>query len=166
MELFLNGRTQGKRESKDALLWDIPFEQGELKALTWRKGLPPVECVVRTAGSPKRLKLSHCSESKITSGGDLAYVTCELLDADGNPVPLADNHVSFTLEGPALLRALDNGDPFDTSPFQGTCSRQAFHGKCMAILATDKKAGRISVSAHSDGLLSDTIVIESKSAQA
>lgn len=159
VELFLNGRSLGVRAAKDGLDWNVPFAPGELKAVA-DGGL--AACVVRTAGEPRQLRLSAFPASIMAGGGDMAYIRCELLDAAGTPATQADTIVNFEVEGPAILRALDNGDPFDITPFQGGRGRKAFHGGCVAMVAAGKEPGNILVKARAEGLPPATVAIASR----
>lgn len=160
VSLFLNDREIGVRQAEDGFTWDIGFEPGELKAVGMMEGKSAAEYVIRTSGDPHRLRLTEYGESRLAySFGDLAYITCEVLDSDDIPVPLADNRIRFEIQGPARLRALDNGDPFDAIPFQGVAERRAFHGKCLALVEFEKEGGKIAVTARTDGLLPGEIMI-------
>jgi beta-galactosidase len=44
-------------------------------------------------------------------GEDVAVVTVETLDKDGNAVPVASNQVQFDLTGPGRILGVGNGDP-------------------------------------------------------
>ena len=69
------------------------------------------------------------------------------------------NKIRFTIEGPASILAVDNGDPMSLEPFRG--ARSAFNGKCLLILKSTKDQGRISISADSENLEGSTIEVDS-----
>jgi len=67
-------------------------------------------------------------------------------------VPDAASLVRFTVEGPGVIVATDNGDPSDMTIFSST-ERKAFSGLALAIVRFHPGAdGTIRVSAHSEGL--------------
>jgi beta-galactosidase len=73
------------------------------------------------------------------------------VDADGVVVPTSDALVRFTVEGPAHLLAVGNGDPTDHSPYQAR-ERRAFHGRLLAMIQSTRDPGSVRVTARADGL--------------
>jgi beta-galactosidase len=56
---------------------------------------------------------------------------------------------------------VDNGDPVCHEPYQGS-ERSAFHGKCLVIVRSTRRAGLIKITAASDGLKNGTVSVKSK----
>lgn len=46
---------------------------------------------IRTAGEPKKIRLTPDRNTLNADGKDLSFVTVEIVDAEGNLCPLADN---------------------------------------------------------------------------
>jgi beta-galactosidase len=138
------------------LRWnEVPYEPGELKAIAYRNGEKIGEAVVRTAGAPTKLRLTADRTELNATGDDLCYVLVEALDKDGTLCPLADNRVTFTIDGPAEIAAVGNGNPMSFEPFVAD-NRKLFNGKAMLILRTmEGKPGSIRIVAKSDGLTED-----------
>jgi beta-galactosidase len=133
------------------LTWDVPYEPGVLRAVGKRNGEVVVTQEVRTAGSAAALRLS-VDRSEIRAGiRDVAHVEVAVVDADGVVVPTANDLVRFTVEGPARLLAVGNGDPTDHSPYQAQ-ERRAFHGLLLAMIQSTNEAGVVQVRAQADGL--------------
>jgi beta-galactosidase len=135
------------------LRWDdVLYEPGELRAVAYRGGRKVGEATVRTAGPPAKLRLTPDRTELAPTGDDLCYVLVEALDRDGVLCPLADNQVTFSLDGPADIAAVGNGNPMSYESFQAD-TRQLFHGKAMLILRTrEGGVGQIRVKATSRGL--------------
>lgn len=135
------------------LRWDdVAYEPGELKAVAYRDGKKIGETVTRTAGPPAQLRLLPDRTQLSADGDDLSFVLVEALDKDGVPCPLADNLVHFSLDGPAEIAAVDNGNPMSFESFQSD-QRKLFNGKAMLIVRTKAGAtGPIRIRATSDGL--------------
>jgi hypothetical protein len=135
------------------LRWnDVEYEPGELKAVAYRGGKPIGEAIVRTAGPPSQLRLTPDRTKLTADGDDLSFVLVEALDKDGVLCPLADNLVTFSIDGPAEIAAVDNGNPMSFEPFQ-TDERKLLHGKAMLILRTKAGgAGPIRIRAAAEGL--------------
>jgi beta-galactosidase len=137
------------------LRWNaVAYEPGELKAVAYRDGKPLGEAVVRTAQAPAKLKLTPDRTELDATGDDLSYVLVEAFDDAGAPCPLADNLVTFTVEGPAEIAAIGNGNPMSFESFQSD-RRHLFNGKAMLIVRTlEGRDGPIRIRASSEGLAS------------
>jgi beta-galactosidase len=135
------------------LRWnEVPFEPGELKAVAYRDGKQIGAAIMRTAGEPAELRLTPDRTELAADGDDLCYVLVEAFDNDGVPCPLADNEVTFIIDGPAVIAGVGNGNPMSFEPFQAN-KRKLFNGKAMLILRTiEGKPGEIHVRATSEGL--------------
>lgn len=169
-ELFLNGRSLGKRckdpkspnsAERYRLMWmDVPYAPGEIKAVVYREGKVIGEAVRKTAGAPSALKLTPDRTRLLANGEDLCYILVEAFDAAGNPCPLADDLVRFSVEGAAVLEAVDNGNPQSLESFMAP-QRKLFYGKAMLILRTTEQSGKIRVTAQSAGMQSAQAEMES-----
>lgn len=160
--LWINDHCLGARHAVDGLVWDAPFVPGVLKAVGTTNAGVPCEHVVRTAGAPARLRLNREPVPPTHPDPDRAtvYIACDVVDAQDFPAPLADTEIRFETRGGVKLLALDNGNPFDTTPFQGGNTRRAFHGKCLAIVENARSATG-TLTARADGLQSDTLELNS-----
>lgn len=75
-----------------------------------------------------------------TKGGLFLFKTIlqqrkiEVIDKDGNVVPLADNERSVTVSGNATLQALGNADIKDEDPYFDSVHR-AWKGTCVSYSA-------------------------------
>jgi beta-galactosidase len=99
-----------------------------------------------TAGNATQL----CLTPDWVFGEDLFYFTADILDKNGNPVPDADNLLSFSVKGPMEIVATDAGDPTSHVPFYST-SLPAFHGKASVILRRTGE-GPVTVTVKGKGL--------------
>ena len=179
-ELFLNGRSLGTKtkakpekktkgdrledvEARYRLRWDVPFEEGELTAVSLDASGAPVDTVfVRTAGEPAGIRLEYDGRRIVADGEDLAYVTVSIVDADGNLCPLSDAQVSFEVRGPGSFRACANGDPTNVELFH-VPSMHAFNGRLTAIVQSSaEEAGKIILRASSPGLQTESLTIRSQ----
>ena len=86
----------------------------------------------------------------------------DVVDANGVRVPDANNMIKFTVEGPAEIVAVDNGDQCCHESFRGT-QHSAFNGKCLCIIRSIKgKDGRVVVRSTSAGLEESEVEIYTK----
>ncbi len=165
VELFQDGQSLGKQKNPaDGVVyqqWEVVYRPGSLKAVASKGGRVVASKEVKTAGTPARIELSARREIAHANGEDLIYVECSVLDGQGNFVPHANNEILFNVKGEASLVGLGNGDPFSLESFQGA-SRNAFNGKCLAILKTSKKESTIIVEVKADGLKGSKLKFESR----
>lgn len=183
VELFLNGRSlgakarefpaQGVSESWNnyaqpvvhattadlQLVWDVPYEPGELKAVGYdRKGAIVSTDIVRTAGPSAALELTVDRAALAADGRDVAHVTVRALDANGVFVPLADDPVTFELTGPGKLLGLDSGNPASHESYQGP-TRTLFNGMALALVQSTPDSGAVQITARAKGLRTTSVKI-------
>jgi beta-galactosidase len=155
-ELFLNGKSLGKKKKGQyeyRLRWDdVVYQPGELRVVAYRNGEKWAEDAVRTTGKASMLTASADRSSVNPDGYDLIYVTVRIEDKDHFLVPKSNNLISFSIEGPGKIVAVDNGDATSHQPFQAS-SMTAYNGMCLVIVKAEKGAtGSFKVNAASKGL--------------
>jgi len=186
VELFLNGKSYGEKrlqfprpgnsgggnryEERPVaittadlhLSWDIPYEPGVLRVVG-RRGRDVV-CTreIVTTGAPTALRLGVDRNKIIADGQDVSHVKVEVVDADGNVVPVADNLVQFEVSEPGRLIGVSNGNPRDHDSFQAS-QRHAFNGLCLAIIQSSQQPGQIRIKAKAEGLTPSEIVVSAES---
>lgn len=162
-ELFVNGVSKGVRtKGKDFhTMWRVPFEPGEVCVVTRRDGEEVLSETIRMAGEPAALRLTADRKVLMADGRDLSFITVDVVDADGNLCPLADNLVQFEVSGPAFIAGVDNGCQTSMESFKAPL-RQAFHGKCLVVVQNDGHTGRAVLKATADGLRSDKVALSMK----
>jgi beta-galactosidase len=141
------------------MTWDVPYEPGVLKAVGKRSDEVVFTKEIRTTGKAADIRLSVDRNVIKADQCDVAHVTIEIVDADGNVVPTADNLVKFTVEGEGRLIGVDNGNPQDHNSYQ-ISQRHAFNGLCLAIVQSTKKPGKIRFEARANGLKKAVIEFE------
>lgn len=172
VELFLNRNSLGKRtpkkDSKKCIWKNIDWQAGSLKAVGLNSmGKVVCEDVRITAKEPYQIKL-NVEENLIkpngqpyqikANGTDVAIVTAQILDKNGNLCVDASNNIKFEIEGNATYRGSYN--------FYVTPEKSIFYhapsdfelqaeGGLMRIAVKSKfKKDLIKVKAYSDGLIS------------
>jgi beta-galactosidase len=164
VELWLNGKSLGsKSKTEDQLhaMWRIPFEKGELKAISYKGEKEVLTKITKTAGAPYQLVLSADRKIIKADGYDLSFITIKVLDQEGNVVPDAADEISFEIEGNAQIIGVDNGNPVSHESFKAK-KMKAFHGLCLAVVQSSTSASQIKINASANGLQGASIVIQSK----
>ena len=124
-------------ESKYRLRWDAPYQAGFLKVVGYRKTI--------------------CAD-----GEDLSFITVRIEDASGSLCPVADNLVTFEVDGPGEIAAVGNGNAATTESFQANF-RKAFNGLAMLIVRSKRdEVGTIKIKASSDGLVVGEVALVSE----
>jgi beta-galactosidase len=163
-ELFLNGRSLGVRQKEEDifhLVWRVPWEPGELKAVGKTPGKEMLEETIKTAGEPSKIMLTADRDIINADGSDLSFITVKITDADGIVVPRADNHIQFKVSGPGLIAGVDNGLQTSHESFKAD-NRNAFNGLCLVVVQSLEKPGKITVTATSEDLEESSILIKAK----
>ena len=159
VELFVNGNSQGvksKDENHLHVVWRVKYEPGNIKVVARKDGKVIAEKEVRTAGAPSMIRLTPDRSVLKADGTDLSFVTVEILDAEGNLCPLADNLVTFEVEGNLFVAGVDNGNPTSMERFKDN-KRKTFYGKCLVVLQNNGKTGTARLKAVSKGLKDATV---------
>lgn len=155
VRLELNGKVIGQKKTSDntrlTAKFDVPYSAGELKAVGLIDGKEVATKLLKTAGKPASLGLISDRVKINADRNDLAYVTVEVRDKDGNLVPDSDIHVKFTVTGDGELLASGNAAPDDMKSFRKP-ECKTYNGKCLAIIRPFTKAGSIIVTAESEGI--------------
>jgi beta-galactosidase len=186
VELFLNGKSLGiqsywfprsgmqgeyenfparnnvPRTSSDLhLTWTVPYQPGSLRAVGMKDGKIVVMEEIATTGKPAAIGLYADRETITANRVDVAHITCTILDAQGRTVPVADNEITFKIQGEGKIIGLDNGNPVSHEDYRAN-RRKAFNGLCLAIVQSTNKSGIIQLTAASPGLQSAGITITTK----
>jgi beta-galactosidase len=164
VELYLNGKTLGKRSKQGQdmkVSWRVPYQPGEIKAISRKDGKTVLEEKIHTAGPAAKLILIADRKEVSADGKDLSFVTVKVVDKDGNLIPDAANLISFTLTGGGSIAGVDNGSQVSHESFKAN-HRKAFNGLALVILKSGKKAATLQLKASSLGLKDATLSVQMK----
>jgi beta-galactosidase len=161
--LLLNGRPIGTNQpsaaEQGALTWQIPFEPGTLEARGLRKGRMECAFTLKTAGPAQRIELLPEVKELRADDRDICHVEFRVVDAQGVRVPDAGQEVKFTLEGPARLIGIENGD-LNSAATGKEAVRNVYHGRGLAFMQSTRDAGKARLTARVDGLKEASVEIE------
>ncbi|MEZ0542185.1 beta-galactosidase GalB [Fibrella arboris] len=164
VELFLNDKSLGvRKKTGDDLhvMWRVPYEPGTLKAISRKADTTRLTRTMSTAGKPARIQLIADRAALQADRKDLSFVTVNVLDEQGNLVPDANHLITFTVTGEGTLAGVDNGYQASLEPFRANY-RKAYSGKCLAIIKTTDKPGKLTIKATSEGLQMAVVELISK----
>ncbi|WP_435113493.1 glycoside hydrolase family 2 TIM barrel-domain containing protein [Nocardiopsis synnemataformans] len=150
VELILNGRSVGRRAAGArkgyVARFRVPYEPGELVAVSYRGGMEAGRTTLRSAGIP-RLRL-RAETQQLHGPDDLAYVWAELADEDGIVDVCTDDEVAVRVSGPGSLAALGSAAPATTESYTDDVHR-TYRGRAIAIVRGGKHHGDVTVHASS-----------------
>ena len=145
--LLLDGKEVGEmtpfNDATGIIGWDVPYKAGVLKAEGYdASGKKVSEYEIRPAQRPAALK-AVADRNELNAGG-LVHVAVEVVDDNGNLVPLGDNEITCTVEGPAQLLGLESANNTDMGNWNDNVQR-AYRGRLLAYVKTGANPGKIKV---------------------
>ncbi len=163
VKLELNGKMIGEQAVDDSksitATFEVPYEAGTLTARCFDNDMETASETIKTVGKPAVIKLTADRSAIKASRNDLSYVMVEILDAEGNVVPFADDVlVHFEISGNGEIAGVGSGSPTDMSSFQQP-RKKSWQGRCLAIVRPKGEAGKILLTAKSDGLTDGMVEI-------
>lgn len=159
--LALNGREVAAGTLEGMKGWaDIPYEPGELTAVTYADGKETGRTTLISAKGPVRLSVRADRQVIRADDTDLCYVEILLTDERGVVNPMADRPIKASVTGCGELKALGTGNPTSTERF--TDGRfTSFGGRAMAVIRPTG-AGEITLKVQAEGLDEQVITIHAK----
>ncbi len=141
VRLYLNNECMGTRSTSQTFwaAFRVPYRRGTLRAVnTDAAGQETGESVaLRTTGRPVAVRLTTDRHELRPDGQDLAFVTIEAVDAQGNVVTSdSDTRLSISLTGAATLLAAGNASPTDMQSFCSATPR-LYRGRALAIVRSN-----------------------------
>ncbi|MCW3092318.1 MAG: Beta-galactosidase Arabinogalactan endo,4-beta-galactosidase [Ferruginibacter sp.] len=171
VELFLNGKSQGKKDMprNSHLTWMVNYEPGKLEAVAFKKG-KKLTAQVETTNAPVEVVITPYKTTVLADGKDATIINVSVVDKEGREVPDADNMIKFSISGPGSIIGVGNGDPSSHEPdkcMDGAWQRRLFNGKCQVIVQAGVNTGMIKFEAKSTSLATgstDIVTISPESA--
>jgi beta-galactosidase len=165
VQLYLNNRFIGTqrttRQDRYKATFSVPYTPGTLKAVGYLGGRAVKTALLQTAGAPAGIRAAADRQEMHADGQDLSYITIEITDAQGRPVPVAANDLQFTVSGPAKITGVGNADPRSIESCQAS-HRKAWKGRCLVILQSSKKAGPVQLTIRAAGLKTTSLQLRVK----
>ena len=158
VRLYLDGRLVGEQPTQQMkATFTLPYTPGTLKAEAGG-----ATATLQTAGAAAALRLTaDRTVLKADGAQDLAFVTVEVVDSEGRVVPVADNELTFRVEGAAVLQAAGNADVKDEDPYYDNTHR-AWKGRALCVVRTTGKRGRIRLTVASPSLPSAVLTLKAQ----
>lgn len=140
----------------------LPYQPGVLKAVSLDANRQEVkESILQTSGEPASIKLTADRKHILASGEDLAYITLEVIDKNGNIVPDANIPLNVDVKGRATLLAAASANLKDLEP-KTSSKVTTYKGRAIAVIRSGNKPGKATVTVSSskfDKTISETILV-------
>lgn len=160
--LYLDGRLIGRKLAgkinKHIAVFQTEYYPGTLEAVCYFKGVECARARLKTAGSPKTVKLSAYDKTLYLSRGDVGFVSVDVCDRDGETVTYAMRNLTAQVEG-AKLVAFINADPRLRKIDADVCP--AYGGRALCVVKPDGE-GKVTVKVSGDGLTASRISFKVK----
>lgn len=194
VELFVNGKSLGRERMppRGHLEWQVNYAPGVLLARGYQNGKAVAQDKRETTEAPAGIKLIPGRASIAADAQDVSVITVSILDSQSRLVPIADNEITFEIDGPGKIIGVGNGDPSsheaDKPPAQlydshgalmfGSVAnrdsgvainapqmlvtRRCFNGLAQLIVQSEKRVGAIRISANSPGLTAGVVTLNAQ----
>lgn len=130
------------------LVWDVPYEPGELKAVGYIGEKAVAETTIRTTGKPAVL-VAKADRQHLGVDG-IAHIDISAMDSHDLFVPDAFTKIHCEVTGPAHLVGMDSGNLLDHTLY-GAPERCMLAGRLMAMVQADG-VGEVQVRFSAEGM--------------
>ena len=160
VELFLNGKSLGKKDSDCCALpeWLVDFEEGTLRAVGYRDGNVVAETEQRTGKKASKILLEPSRWEIADDGVDAISVNVSIVDENGIVLETDDRKIAFEIVGDGVLLGVGNGDP-NCHEGEHDSSRSLYAGHAQMIVGSVLGGQLLKIRATADGLPTEEISI-------
>ena len=139
----LIGTKQVSRETEFKAVFSVSYKAGTLRAEAGGESV-----TLKTAGEPACLRLTPDRTTMTADGQSLTFITVEVVDKQGTPVPEATIPCEATIKGAGTLLAFASADLKDTEPY--TSPRvKTWKSRALLVVRSTQKGGSVNVSIKS-----------------
>ena len=158
VELRLNGKSLGKKQNpkdnpklRNQIKWEgITYQDGKLEAIAYNSGKVVARHQIETTGKAVRLRVTPEDNTWKADGTDLMHLRIEAVDSKGRRVPMAQDELTFEVEGDAKIVAVSNGD-INSDELNVTNHRRLWNGSALIILRSGKTASKVTLKTSAEG---------------
>ena len=159
VELVLNGKSLGRQQNDKAnakqrnqIRWnDIAYQPGYLEAVARTNGQVVARHRIETTNAATRLAAQADQQTWKADGIDLQHIRIAALDNKGRLVQTCSEEITFSVEGPAQIVGVINGDINSNEMTVGN-KRSLYNGTCTVILRSARQAGPVTLTATAGGI--------------
>ncbi len=150
VELLLNGKSIGKKKNpkddpkqRNQIKWEhVKYAEGTLQAIAYNNGKVVARHKIETTGKAVRLIVTPDNSKWQADGMDLQHVRIEAVDKKGRRVSMAQDELTFSVEGDARIVAVTNGDN-NSEELNVQDHRRLWNGSAMVILRSGRTPSKV-----------------------
>lgn len=165
VELLLNDQSLGKQAAGKAnrytASFSITYEPGLLEAISYHNGVQISRTSLQTPGAPASIRLCAEHTTLLADGNSLAYVSVEIVDADGNLVTDAALPLTATVQGTATLAGFGSANPITEENYTAG-SFTSYRGQAMAVIRSGYEAENAVLTVSCENMEDATIIFTIK----
>lgn len=167
VEVFVNGKSIGKKKQGEALATDdLPlsfvfetvYVPGEVLAVGYIKGQEVSRGVLCTTGQEASIDICPETASAKADGHSLCYIPVKVVDANGNVVTDNENQLTVSYEGDGELLGFGSGNHITAENYTSG-SFKAYQGRALAVVRSPYEKGTAKLTVSTDGIEPKTIDI-------
>ena len=155
-ELIINGKSAGKKvlgtEKKNVASFDVVYQSGIITAISYDEhGHKVSEQTLKTPGDVVGIRLRQDRDRMPADGQSLAFISVELVDSEGNVVPVKDRHCCAEVLGEGSLIAFGSAAPV-TEEVYTKGEFTSYRGRLLAVVRAGKSEGEAEIKVSCGGL--------------
>lgn len=163
VELFLNGRSMGRKfageENDFTATYEIIYEPGELKAVSYNQGIEEGCFQLYTAKEQVEIFADANRKCLKANGEDLSFITLRLVDVNKVDNLFVAKKIKVSVEGAGKLQAFGNANPQSQGRYDDI-EWDTYDGYALAVVRASTKPGDIHVTIEAEGCQIQVIEIE------
>ena len=153
--LYLNDQLVGEQPVEEMkAIFTLPYQPGLLRVVCGDE-----QYEIQTAGAPHAIRLTPSGTSMKADGQSLAFITVEVVDAEGLVVPTASDELVFSVNGCANLLAVGNANVKDEDPYSDN-RHHVWQGRALAIIRNNGKPGKATLSVTAKELPTSRLTLQ------
>ena len=136
VELYLNGRSVGKKKLRDCcnITFNVPYENGKLTAVSYdSRGIEIGRCTLKTAADKTVLTMKP--EKDAVKAGKLGFIRLSYTDETGILKPMEKHHMAVKVENGTLL-GFGNACPYNESGYWKNTTK-TYYGEALAVVRAE-----------------------------
>lgn len=158
VKLVINGKSIGTKTNsmdprkRNKIKWDnVKYEPGYIEAIAKNNGKVVARHRIETTLEAVKLSLEYDNANWIADGQDLQHIRICAVDKKGRRVQGAQDELTFSVDGPADIVGVINGDMTSDELSVGN-KRRLYKGAATVILRSKREAGKVTLTVTTDNL--------------
>ena len=154
VELFINGKSAGKKKTKKdiAKFKKIPYEAGKIESVAYdSSGNETSRTSLVSATGKTLIKLTPETTNLRANGQDLCFLNIDLIGENGITKSSVDQDLKIEISGPATLQGYGSARPNIEKSFCDDTFK-TFYGKSLAVIRAGYEPGTVTVKVSGKGL--------------